>query len=370
MEMRYYLRIIQRGWWLIVISALAAVNFSLIYSYYIATPMYESVARFIVSPNFQNVASGDLVNSLVALDKRSIISTYAEVLNSPQIINSTLDLLHISPEQFLAYTAAVTVLPDANIIRFSVQGPNPDVAAQLANSIGQHAIDYISHLYVIYDIEFLDKGVPAPIPFRPRPAQDAGVALLIGAVVGVGLAIFRDQLSNTLNRVGARRTLDAESTALSRSAFERQVRQEMAGQPDGVLTLGMIYLNGIQEVYDSLPQAYINQIMRRVTETLKLQLRGHDIVGRWSQLQFAVLLPSTDGASARQRMQRIQQELDKDLALDSEGDLPILLDPRIGLAERQGGEFLPVLIEQAGKALELLMQSDQKVSVYKVRPFG
>jgi capsular polysaccharide biosynthesis protein len=370
MEMRYYLRIIQRGWWLIVISALAAVNFSLIYSYYIATPMYESVARFIVSPNFQNVESKDLVNSLVALDKRSIISTYAEVLNSQQIINSTLDLLNLNPLEFSAYTTGVTVLPDANIIRFSVQGPNPEVAALLANSIGQHAIDYISHLYVIYDIEFLDKAIAAEVPFRPRPAQDAGVALLIGAVVGVGLAIFRDQLSGTLDRVGERRTVDAESSALTRSAFERRVRQEMAGQPEGVLTLGLIYLNGLQEIFDSLPQAYINQIMRKVTGTLKYELRGHDIVGRWSQLQFGVLLPSTDGASAKQRLQRIQQVLDKEMALEADGDFRLHLDPRLGLAERQGGESLPVLSEQAEKALEVSMQSDEKVYLYKVRPFG
>ena len=370
MEMRYYLRIIQRGWWLIVISALAAVNFSLIYSYYIATPMYESVARFIVSPNFQNVESKDLVNSLVALDKRSIISTYAEVLNSSQVTNSTLQLLNLNPAEFSAYTTGVTVLPDANIIRFSVQGPNPQVAALLANSIGQYAIDYISRLYVIYNIEFLDKATPATVPFRPRPAQDAGVALLIGAVIGVGLAIFRDQLSSTLDRVGERRTVDPESLALNRASFERQARQEIATQPEGVLTLGILYLNGIQEYYDSLPQAYIHQIMRKVTETLKYQLRGHDVVGRWSQLQFGVLLPATDGNSAKQRLQRIQQVLDKEMALESEGDLQIRLDPRVGLAERQGGESLPVLIEQAEKALELSMQSDDKVSLYKVRPFG
>ena len=45
MEIRFYLRMVQRGWWLIVVSALIAVNFSLIYSYYIIVPQYEAVAR-------------------------------------------------------------------------------------------------------------------------------------------------------------------------------------------------------------------------------------------------------------------------------------------------------------------------------------
>lgn len=371
MEMRYYLRIIQRGWWLIVISALAAVNLSLIYSYYISTPMYESVARFIVGPNFQSVAGGDLVRSLDTLDKRSIISTYAEVLKSDQVVGSALGILNVDPIVYAtSYVTSVTVLPDTNIIRFSVQGPNPEVAALLANSIGQNAIDFINRLYVVYNVEFLDKAKPAELPFRPRPAQDAGLALLIGAVIGVGLALVRDQLSATLDRVGERRTLDVESGALSRTSFERRVRQEIAGQPEGVMTLGILQLNGIQDYYDSLPQAYINQIMHKVTETLKYQLRGNDLVGRWSQLQFGVLLPATDGGAAMQRFQRIRQVLDQQIALDSGGDLEIHLDPAIGLADRQGGESLPVLIEQAQKALEVSMQSNDKVYLYKIRPFG
>ena len=103
MEMRFYLRILRRGWWLILISALVAVNFSLIYSYYFTKPTYEAVARFIVSPNVQNIDSRDLVNSLATLDKRSVISTYAEVLNSHDVITKTLTMLGIDPIRFNAY---------------------------------------------------------------------------------------------------------------------------------------------------------------------------------------------------------------------------------------------------------------------------
>jgi diguanylate cyclase (GGDEF)-like protein len=370
MEMRFYLRIIRKGWWLILIAALVAVNLSLVYSYYLTTPTYEAVARFIVSPSLQNIESGDLINSLEALDKRSIISTYAEVLNSREIINDTTNLLGATPEQLSAYTTFVTVLPDANIIRFSVQGPDPEVAAILANGIGQNAIDFIRNLYVIYDIEFLDQAVVPSEPIEPRPVQNAGLALLAGTVIGVGLAIFRDQLSSTLDRLGERNKIDYESLAYTRPYFERRIRQELSSEPDSVVTFGLIHLNGIQDFYDSLPQAYANKIMRHVSETLKYQLRGNDIVGRWSNLQFAILLPSTDGASAEGRMMRIREVLDQPFSLDSDDDTTVRLDLRVGLADRQGGESLTSLIEQAEKALDVAMQSDGKVYLYKVRPFG
>jgi diguanylate cyclase (GGDEF)-like protein len=370
MEMKFYLKIIRRGWWLILITALVAVNLSLLYSYYLAEPTYEAVARFIVSPNLQNIESRDLVNSLEALDKRSIISTYAEVLNSREIINGTMSLLGADPMQFVNYKTLVTVLPDANIIRFSVQGPDPEVSAILANGIGQNAIDFIRNLYVIYNIEFLDQAVVPSEPIQPKPIQNAGLALLVGTVLGVGLAIFRDQLSSTLDRLGERNKIDYESLAYSRPYFERKIRQEMSSEPDSVLTFGIIHLNGIQDFYDSLPQAYINKIMRHVAETLKYQLRGNDIVGRWSNLEFGIFLPSTDGTSAEGRMMRIREVLDQPFSLDTDDETAILLDLRIGLADRQGGESLALVIEQAEKALDVAMQSDGKVYRYKVRPFG
>lgn len=370
MEMRFYLRIIRRGWWLILIAALIAVNVSLLYSYYLTKPTYEAVARFIVSPNMQSIESRDLVNSLEALDKRSIISTYAEVLNSNDIISRTLNTLGVNPTQFKPYTTYVTVLPDANIIRFSVQGPDPQAAAIYANAIGQNAIDFIRNLYVIYNIEFLDQALVPVEPIAPKPLQNAGLALLMGLVVGVGLAIFRDQLSSTLDRLGDRNKIDYESMAYSRPFFERLVRQEMSSQPDSVLTFGIIHLNGIQDFYDSLPQAYVNKIMRYVAETLKYHLRGTDVVGRWSNLEFAILLPATDGLAAEGRMMRIRDVLNRPFSLEAEGESDILLDPHFGLADRQGGEPLASLIEQAEKALDVSMQSDGKVYLYKVRPFA
>jgi diguanylate cyclase (GGDEF)-like protein len=370
MEIRYYLRIVQRGWWLILASALVAVNLSLAYSYYVAEPRYEAFARFIISPNLLIVEGRDVVNSLEALDKRSIISTYAEVINSPQIINNAISLLNGNPADYAGYDTSVTVLPDTNIIRFSVQGPDPKVAANLTNSIGQYAIDFIKELYTAYDIQFLDKAVPPSEPYYPRPEQDAVLALLVGVVAGAGLAIFRDMLASTIDKLGERRMIDYESMAYSRSFFERKMREEMAKRPEAVQTLAIIHLNGIEEYYDSLPQAYINRIMRRANDILKDQLRGNDIVGRWSKMQFAILLPSTDGSSAIRRMASIQEALNEPMMLEPDGDHFISLDPRVGLADRQGGESFNVFVNQTEQALEISMQSDHKINQYKVRPFG
>lgn len=363
MELKFYIRILQRGWWMILISAVLAVNLSLLYSYFFVTPMYESIARFIVSPNYKNIDTRDLVYSMDALDKRSIVSTYAEVLNSRQIIEGTENLLQAKPGQYTAYTTTVTVLPDANIIRFSVKGPDPQVTEMLANSIGQYAINYVNRLYVIYEIDFLDKAIAPTTAYQPQPLQDAALALLAGLVIGISLAIFRDQFSATIERLRQRNMIDAESTAFTRTHFERMLRQEIADNPERALTLGLIQLNGIEEYFDSLPQAYVNQILRKVTETLKYQLRGNDLVGRWSEIQFGVLLPATDGVSAQRRLARVRDVLAEQISMDTTGEFELQLDPRIGLAELHNGEFVPDLVSHAEEALEVSKES-AKEKVY------
>ena len=89
MEFQHLFRSIQKRWWVIIICVIVALNLSLFNSYYLTEPRYEASALFIVSPNIDNIESDkDFVDSLEALDKRSIIATYAEVINSRQVFNA------------------------------------------------------------------------------------------------------------------------------------------------------------------------------------------------------------------------------------------------------------------------------------------
>ena len=84
MELKLYLRMLQRNWWVVALTALSAVNIALVASY-LATPMYRTSAKFLVSPNTALATERDIVNSLGTLDRRSIISTYAEIISSSRI---------------------------------------------------------------------------------------------------------------------------------------------------------------------------------------------------------------------------------------------------------------------------------------------
>src|SRR5512140_1060899 len=143
MEVKLYFRMLQRSWWIIVITMLAAVIAALIASYF-TPPTYRATTRFLVSPSPALVSGGsNLLNSLSTLDKRSIVTTYAEILNSQRIFTETTGLLQLNNVNLSNYSYRAVALPEANIIEFSVTGPDRQVVYTLANAIGQHAVEYV-----------------------------------------------------------------------------------------------------------------------------------------------------------------------------------------------------------------------------------
>ena len=64
METKLYFRMLQRGWWIILSTALVAVTAALITSYF-TIPLYRATTRFILSPSAAFVSGGILsVNNL------------------------------------------------------------------------------------------------------------------------------------------------------------------------------------------------------------------------------------------------------------------------------------------------------------------
>lgn len=366
MELRIYIQMLQRGWWIVLLTALSALSIALAASY-IATPIYEARARFIVSPNASLSRGVDVVNSLEALDKRSIVTTYAEVLNSESIYGQTLAKMQITSEQVKDYARTTVVLPDTSVLELSVQGPDPKAAALLANSIGQQAIAYVRGLNQVYDINVLDPATAPLVPIRPQPLRDASLAFALGVVMGAVLAIVRAQLIAPIEAFLQRSNVDGESGAYNRRYVEQSMAQTLARSMAGSFSFGLVQLEGLQGFLGLVPPPVAQQVLRQVTKTMRNELRGSDVVGRWNGNNFAVVLPDTPGQAAVSTLGRIQMALSRPVTF-GEGET-VHLRPSIGVAERQLGEASDVLIKWAETALEQAERGDTKLVLYRTKPF-
>jgi diguanylate cyclase (GGDEF)-like protein len=106
-----------------------------------------------------------------------------------------------------------------------------------------------------------------------------------------------------------------------------------------------------------LPQSTVQRIMRGVTQVLKNQLRGNDIVGRWDALDFIVLLSDTPGNAAMNTMERVRMALSYPVSVDGAGE-EALLDPQIGIAEYRVGDTAQSMIKNIQWALDVAKKNN------------
>jgi diguanylate cyclase (GGDEF)-like protein len=350
MEIRLYLEMFRRNWWVIVLTALVALNASLLASFF-ATPLYSSSTRFIVSPNPGLLTGRDMITSMEALDKRSIVSTYAEFLNSRRIYQETITALGISADIADEYEIRAVVLPDANILEMTVSGSDPAIASLLANSIGSYAIGYISELYSAYDISVLDPAIPASAPFSPQPVRDASLAFILGLVGGATLAVVSEQVRVPLDEYRDRLRMDKDTGVYNNRYFIQVVADRLVSKPTELLSVAIVDLKGLQEVFETLPPVAMQGLLRSVTEILRKELRGNDVLGRWTETSFTVMLPTTPGTAAGRTFERIYQALNQPLDM-SQYNLMVPLYPAVGGAIYSSDISAKELMDRAVSALE------------------
>lgn len=331
MEIRLYFRMLLKGWWIILLFALASLTASLVVSY-LVTPQYQGVARFVVTPS-GSLSQGEVFSSLSILDRRSVVATVAEVMNSQRILTMSQEAMKLPPEiveDFLdKYTILAVVLPEAAVLEITVTGPNPNIVSELPNVMGQQTILFARSLNFPYDLNFLDPATLPSEPISPQPLRDAGIALVLGIIAGAAFAIVNEQMRTPLEVYRQRLRVDSTTGVYKDHYFRQLLDGEIAKNPDGVLSIGIVSLNGLSDLIETLPLSGLQVLLQNVTQTLRRELRGNDIIGRWDETSFIVMLPTTPIAAAKSTFDRISQALSRTVTLEAY-DVAVNLEPCVG----------------------------------------
>ncbi len=370
MELRHYLQMVIKSWYWVALTTLTAIAISFAISL-ISTPKYQATTTFIVMPSATMTQGGDVYYSLDVLDKRSIISTYADIATSDRLFNETALALGLGAEYQLnsaskripLYLPKATVVSGSNILKLTVEGPDPEIATRLANNLGQHAIDYISRAYQAYDVNVLDIARQPESPASPRPLRDAGIATALGLVVGCLLAITSEELRVPLLSLRERRITDRVSTALSKKYFLTSLEKERVSKPDSSITLALLSFTGLEDLMEGFPEALSIKLLRNITSKLRFQLHGNDIVCRWNETTFGILLPDTPAEPATRTIEKIRSTFVSPVSIDSNMD-KVVLAPVAGIATSENGANTVSLIRQAEFALEHARLAEKPTVLY------
>lgn len=191
----------KRIWLILVVSVLCSI-ITLVGTFYLVTPKYESSAMFYVNNNSLSV--GDTSFSISQGDitaAKSLVDTYIVILNSRACLNDVIDYagIDLSYSELKDMISASSV-NDTEVFEIVVTSTNPEEAEQIANAIAYILPKRISSIVEGTSANIVDYAVVAASPSSPSYPQNAVVGFLIGFVVSVIVIIIRELFDVTIRK--------------------------------------------------------------------------------------------------------------------------------------------------------------------------
>jgi capsular polysaccharide biosynthesis protein len=198
-------RVIRKHLAMIVVVTVVAVATAGILSKFVLPKQYASTATLMVIP--QNGAQ-DLLANLVT--GQSLVDTYAQVADSRSVLQAVAG----QPQVGLSATAlshVVTATPVANtdLLTITVTATNPLWASRVSNAVAQATVATVTRITRQRQLEVVDPAVPVTLPVAPKTKTNVAIALVLGLLVGGGLAFLLEYLDDSLkSEEDVKRVLD------------------------------------------------------------------------------------------------------------------------------------------------------------------
>jgi len=182
---------------IIIITAIATATSGIV-SYFLLTPIYQSSTQILVN---QSKDEQQVYNAGEVQTNLQLINTYNVIIKSPAILDKVIE------KEKLDMTAGelnglVTVASEQNsqVVNITVQNEDPKKAADIANSIATTFKEEISNIMNVDNVNILTQAQVGenPSPIKPQPVLNMAIALVVGALVGVGIAFLLEYLDNTI----------------------------------------------------------------------------------------------------------------------------------------------------------------------------
>lgn len=190
------LRALRAGWWLAPVVLVA----SLAGAWYFEStederPVYRAVATVAAVPHPSVNNNIHVLRAVEVLERRSMVATLSRIPTSGNIRRAAAKRLETPVREFRAYRIRTSILPNTHLIRLSVQGPDPERAADLANAVAAISEQEATGYYRVFALRVLDR---ANVPGRSITRESrrafvvAGIlGLLVGLVAAYGYGVLR-----------------------------------------------------------------------------------------------------------------------------------------------------------------------------------
>lgn len=186
---------LRRRLWMVLVVPLVAAMATWVVSAFFVPPTYEAAATLWV---VQDGGQGQMDYNALLLS-RNLARTYAEIARSRTVLQQVIDQLGLDlTVTDLERRLTASAVRDTEIISLKVQDGDPGRAAAIANAVAAAFQERIRSYMKTESVTVVDPAVPSASPVKPRVVMNTAVALVLGAIVAVGLAFLLEVLDTSI----------------------------------------------------------------------------------------------------------------------------------------------------------------------------
>src|SRR5665647_1159657 len=201
-ELKDYIRIVRKRW-RIIIAAMLVVLAGAALATLLSPKVYEAQPQLFVSTSGGSDTSALLQGSSFT---QARVKSYADVITTPKVLDPVIEGLKLDTSaEKLATQITATVPLDTVLIEVAVTDATPRQAAEIAGAVG------IQFTNTVADLENVGNGKSSPVkvtivstptvpttPISPKPTRNLALGVVLGLLLGLGLALLRDLLDTTI----------------------------------------------------------------------------------------------------------------------------------------------------------------------------
>ena len=179
-----YGRWLRTGSWVVPIMLALSVGTALVVTSR-QIPTYSSVATVALVPGASVAEGPDLLRSLETLERRTVIATFAQIPLADRIQLAAARDVALPGDSLAAYRTLAFVIPNTNLIRIEVEGPDPARTAALANALVTATAAEAKAMYRVFELTALTGAKRPAAPVAPTPRRAVALAGILGAFLGL-----------------------------------------------------------------------------------------------------------------------------------------------------------------------------------------
>jgi len=195
-ELVHYLRLLRRWLWLLVAGVIVGAGAAYGVSQAM-TPVYRASTTLLVN---QTQTPGVIAYNDVLASER-LTKTYGQLMRNAPVLDAVVDDLGLQMTSAeLADMIHVSVVPDTQLLRLSVENTDSALASQLSNTISRTFIDLNDEDGIARpgSVSIVDPAVTPESPVRPRTEFNAILGGLMGLFLACACALIYEYLDDTV----------------------------------------------------------------------------------------------------------------------------------------------------------------------------